>query len=373
MSAGLFFARLYYPDLLHLTMPSAFLLTAGGRRTIIRLVRHHRFLQVIDLTNSMIPEHENSFDFMPEHQVALNSQNRRVLRMGLGTPEQIEEYQKSEAINPKIGHRATFNTIDDGRYSVFETRFATELIVSYEIKNAKSPNQDEKEFFQEVLDEFITIYRHSSGDCRPRKIKDCREPMTVYTQIIEYDKKDKKITINQRLHKGRQLSFQNNTVKVNYDNQPFSLPLSAEENMRNMQTFLEKGASPLPWQGFLAEAKHAAFQIKNFKYAILEAFISAETMISSFLNQKKIEAGVSKSKLKDYETEVGISYIINVELPMALGNGINSSDREILGHVDKVRKNRNDIVHKGKIPSEQEAKYAVESVEKLAALLKKFE
>ena len=100
---------------------------------------------------------------------------------------------------------------------------------------------------------------------------------------------------------------------------------------------------------------------KNFKYALLDSFISAETAIMKFVNKLKLENGVSKNKLDDYKEEVSISYVINIEIPFLVEN-LTDDERSVLGRINRVRKIRNDVVHNGKNVTEQEAREAINAV-----------
>ena len=63
--------------------------------------------------------------------------------------------------------------------------------------------------------------------------------------------------------------------------------------------------------------------------------------------------------------------MLNIELSMLVDN-LTKEGREILGEVDRVRRMRNDIVHEGKRPTEQEAQFSVKAVEKLHASLRQW-
>ena len=93
-------------------------------------------------------------------------------------------------------------------------------------------------------------------------------------------------------------------------------------------------------------------------------------MLGFYLYQLKVKLGASKTKLDDYDEEVPFSYKLNIELPVLLGN-IDESDRQVIGDVDKVRKKRNAILHRGDDTSPQEALDAINAVGKLHDILSK--
>ena len=108
----------------------------------------------------------------------------------------------------------------------------------------------------------------------------------------------------------------------------------------------------------------------NPQYALLIAFIAAEVMLGYYLHEAKVKRGASKTKLDDYEEEVPFSYKLNIELPVLLGN-IDENDRQTIAAVDKVRKKRNSIVHRGEDVSIEEALSGINAVGHLHDMLGK--
>ncbi len=109
---------------------------------------------------------------------------------------------------------------------------------------------------------------------------------------------------------------------------------------------------------------------KNYKYALLEAFTFAEAFITDYLTEHKLSVGISKSKISDFEKEIGISYKLNIELPLILK--LKDEEKEIIGGVEAIRKIRNKIIHGQSemiIVSEAEAVQAVSAVQKLYLFL----
>ena len=106
----------------------------------------------------------------------------------------------------------------------------------------------------------------------------------------------------------------------------------------------------------------------NAKFALLEIFIVAELAISKALQKLKLDAGVSKGKLKEYRKEVSISYCINIELP-AFCKDLSDQERQVLGDIDKTRKLRNDVVHEGAPVSQEQALESIKAVSNLLVFL----
>lgn len=374
MSPGLLYVRLYYPDLLHLACPSGYLLTPKGRRAGIQVTRRCVRLQLTDLTNSMVPKKDGLSAFVPHHEITSTYQSALHLEVALVSQAELDraldEFAKTDGINPQLPHLVTFDIHKNGLYRAFETRYATVLTICYEVQDTNAVVPDDKQFFTTVLDEFVHVYRNLSGDYRPRLFEDCREPMLIRFATIAYTASELDKPPDQRLAAKRELRFDQSSHKASYDRQPFT-EVPADETTNRIRRFLSDAGQVTPAQEFLSMARHAAFHTKNFKYAVLEAFISVETLVVDYLIRVKLQRGVSKSKLDDYASEITISYMLNVELPMLVDN-ITAKERQILGNVDRVRDIRNDIVHEGKIATEQDAQFAVKAAEELHVAMRRW-
>lgn len=119
----------------------------------------------------------------------------------------------------------------------------------------------------------------------------------------------------------------------------------------------------------LSNAQRQKTLYKNYKYALLECFFVIESVVYKFVEQKKIEKGISKNKLKDFTNRIGISYLINIEMPLLLEVNDEKSKR-ILDNIDQVRRLRNEVVHKNREVSVQEADLAIAAVNSLLSFLK---
>jgi hypothetical protein len=134
----------------------------------------------------------------------------------------------------------------------------------------------------------------------------------------------------------------------------------------NLRSSLEK--DPLPEEHFLSHALELLHLHDNAKYAFLEAFLAVESSVDRFLDKKKEEAGISKKNNDDFKRETGIGYKMNIELPLAL-NGKDAEFEELLEAVNKIRKERNGIVHAGKEIPEAEVRTAITIVYRLVRYL----
>ena len=76
---------------------------------------------------------------------------------------------------------------------------------------------------------------------------------------------------------------------------------------------------------------------------------------------------MSKKKLDDLESEIPISYMISVELPCFIK--YDNDKRQTLGEIDRIRKLRNNVVHRGCEVSEKDAQSALDALKKLHNML----
>ena len=91
---------------------------------------------------------------------------------------------------------------------------------------------------------------------------------------------------------------------------------------------------------------------KNYKSAILEAFIALEILIVRITNKLKINNGISKKKLDKYKIDLSLAYIMEVELKLFFI--FTEEEEKLLFQMNRARKIRNEIMHQNKIAEEVE-------------------
>lgn len=112
---------------------------------------------------------------------------------------------------------------------------------------------------------------------------------------------------------------------------------------------------------FLSHALEQMVLNRNYKYAFLEAFLAIESSIDNFLDKKKLNANISKQYLEDFKREVGIGYKMNIELPLAIGF-LDEKFKNLLIEINKIRKLRNEIVHRGTSITHIQARSAIDNI-----------
>ncbi len=108
---------------------------------------------------------------------------------------------------------------------------------------------------------------------------------------------------------------------------------------------------------------------ENPKWALLDAFMMMELAAARFVNDAKIAKGVSKTKLEEYRRDIGISYMLNVDLPLLLCP-LSVKERQTIQEADAVRHTRNKVVHAGGVVSKEAALHAISAANNLLDLLK---
>ncbi len=90
----------------------------------------------------------------------------------------------------------------------------------------------------------------------------------------------------------------------------------------------------------------------------MESWTGLEIAIVNFLKEKKLQKGVSKNKIESFETEIGISYLINIELQLVAD--VNDQRlKDLIAEMNKLRKLRNDVIHENRIVTRENAEEAI--------------
>ena len=245
----------------------------------------------------------------------------------------------------------------------------TELYVVHEVRDTSNITEEEENFYDQIIKIFIDSYRIISKDVRVPQFPNFGQDRLIIQQCsIEYSAEEINEPVLGRLTRHRKLDLGLKLLIV--ADWTESGPASQVEiNLfsSKLKKILDQSSSVFQEEYWLLKAYEELVIRKNAKYALLEAFIGAESAIRSALRFKKLSKGVSKNKLDSYESEVGIGYLINVELPMLLED-INTSERELLGEVDRIRKLRNNVMHGASEVSEEDAGRAINVIHRLIKL-----
>jgi len=351
MAKGKIHKYYYYPGCIGL-MNEWFLLDINNIKYAVAIKRHVKGLEIYDLDNSVIIDNNGNAEF-----------KRKI---------NIKDLPYFHIINHKDMHDFIIGFNAHGEKRIIKNYYFTELLICKEVDDIISykPNYSE---FENVLTKFILYYKMAAKD---KSIKMPSESnISIFLDSLkyyEYTKDDLELEVNERLKIERQSkSFLNNQSSIILDNNEIELGKIPKHNAieigKNLKSLLENNTSDEHLYKLLIAYDKLELD-KDPKMILLELFIYTETQIYQYIKKRKIDLGVSKNKLKDYETEVGIGYMINIELPMLIPE-IDSNTRQVIGELDKVRKLRNKIVHNNFIPTKKEVVNAIKSIEKFLSYI----
>jgi hypothetical protein len=350
---GGLYVNVLYPGYIALEEKVPFWFEIQNRKTVISVYKHLEPLEILDFTNNL--EEKKVGDKYSTH---LAKEIRDISR---------------EGIVIKGGGRflKVVETDHVDKTKIFTPRYFTELMISYEVSDINNLTSEDDSLFEDVLDQFIIIYREVTKDCRVKRPCNLNEDnFLVRFGIAKYDDSDLKSGLEERLLKSRQVNFGIKTIKYEKSGGSTPKPDPKDEKVFTslLKNFINEKMDIKDVNISLAKAYEELLINKNFNYTLLDAFIAAETLVTDFLYKEKVKRGVSKKKLDNYKTEIGVSYLLNVDLPLLIDN-IDDQKRQIIGNVDKVRKLRNDFVHNGRQVSEKEALDALNYVLALVKML----
>ena len=342
MPKGALYVCLYYPGYIGLAK-GVYRGELNGRLFSVRLVDHLRPLEILDFDNRMEMRAPGIFE--PANKEWLISEPNLAVMDGS---------QLLCFLHKRGDH-----------HRLFYPRSFTQLIISYEIETAPEFTDDEFAFHERILDHFINLYRCITNDVKiTLKSRIRRNVPVALVAVVVYGEDELKRSQEERFYKVRNLGFAlrqfsiaeftHELPRVNHD---------VEEASRQMGVLRFS-----PDQIALVDAYEELLLDRNFRSAFLSAFTIGEVMVRQYLHELKLKRGASKGKLDEFEAEIPFSYLLNVELPTLIGN-LTDEERQILGAVDRTRKKRNAIIHKGEDVSQQEVVDTLNAVKNLRGLL----
>ncbi len=240
-------------------------------------------------------------------------------------------------------------------YTEFYTKDYTELVLFFETID----NPDNVTTARKALDYFIDSYRIVSGDVLTLPLNKATYVSIVTKEYFyRYSEEDLKIPKEERNKITRQFKLGVKQMTLPFwGTQGKRLVSDGVKVAATLKEYFKKNTKREVLQEFLLKAKEELHVHKNYKYAFIETWTTLEVAIASYLRNAKLTKGISKNKVDDFESEVGISYLLNIELPL-----IHSSNDEefklLIGKVDSIRKLRNRVIHQNKDISLTEAENA---------------
>jgi hypothetical protein len=361
MATGLVFVKFLYPGHFGLEIPSHYFLTVDKTHALVRLLRNIKSLEVLDFTNELVPD--------------TGGKNFRQLRRPIDSPgpgsmeltaatksiaterEDILLHDLNKGKVTDFPHRLTIDPVSREQYRLFKTRDWTDVVISYETENVESVTPQEA-FFQKVWDRFIATYRLKTKDSRILYFEDVHEAIHWHVGTVIYSVDEMLLSPVERLAASRpSVQPKHSSISFPYAHEGF-FEFDVHRTTQEVFDFLKTGRSVSIAEELLLKAHEAAYHRKNFRYALVESFTAAELCVSNVLNRFKLSRGVSKGKLEEYRDEVPMAYKLNVELAVLLETP-SDKEKQVIGDVNWLRKERNAVVHDGKVVIEAEARRAV--------------
>ncbi len=345
---GIFYTSIYYPGYISLETNRWYVFKVHEKTVGVILDAHIPTVKLIDFNND----------------ITTIKQGEKIYIDSDLSDSKVIDYTKG---NLKIKKRFC---VDEKKEKMAYSDFYTRLIIAHEaVKQGQKVGSEA--FFEPVLEFFISHYRVETKDIFVRLLGDLSDRYSITTCFLSYDASDFGLSIEEKVKKPRKLKFV--LKRTQFDDNTESIPrLSTYEAIELSDRFskvLNDENIYFEQNNLLVKAFEEIRINKNFKYAFLEIFIVIEVLVSRFLRNLKLQNGVSKGKLDKYETEISISYMLNVEIPAFIAD-ITEKERNLIGQIDSIRKKRNDIVHKGDTVNETDAIEAIKFTMKLMEFIK---
>ena len=325
---------------------TAYPVVIDGRMGVVLLYRHLTPVEGLDFQNRITQE-------------VRDGRNRWSLERAIDMPQ-----QHCIAFE---GNNQLVYVFEDGvqYYRLFRPRDFTELIVAFEVDDIDNLTEEEKKLHERILDQFITAYRAFTGDIGVRMPDDLFEDYPLIRMgRHEYTEEELRFTEIERLRRLR-------TMDMRIEGLPFGINLhlltppqvDPERVGPIISAFLRTGETiPRP-QATLIKAAEELKIGHNYRYAFLLASFVIEEVVTEFLEDIKRRAGVSDRAIEAYRGEIGIAYKIKVELPLILPQ--NHPIRRLIPEMTGVNSIRNDVVHRARVPTFQEAGNSIQIADRL--------
>ncbi|HLG41407.1 MAG TPA: hypothetical protein VI461_17135 [Chitinophagaceae bacterium] len=337
---GCYYFCTFYPAKLMLPEKTSYSFQFETNKIVVQINRHLKSLVVNDFGNRIIKTTENELVF---HSV----ENDKIEIDKLNMVVEIED-NGFFIVDHKKHLRKEFFTLNH-----------TEIILSFET-TLNHPNYD---FSQKVLDFFIESYRMVSEDVLTLQ----KDKIPFYTKIYKYDfhhysEEELKLSQEERLKIPRALRLKFHQISIPFwATQGKKIVASKEEIAKKLKDFFSGPKNMGVLNEFILKASEELNVHKNYKYSLIESWTALEIAIVSYTTDHKVKKGISKNKIKDYERDIGVSYLINIELPLIHPTN-DTAFKNLLSQIDLIRKLRNNAIHENKSVSETDATNAIKTL-----------
>ncbi len=338
-SLGCYFLHIYYPSQIYLEQPSRFAFEFENEHFSVLIIKTLKSLVINDFDNEILSKY---VDEKPFHE--LKKKN-----IELGERSFVTVFDNGSigyAINP-----------EKNLYTEFYPKDYTEVIVSFESQR----KDDNVSTVLKALSYFIESYRFVSGDLFTLDLsKTTSVSMVTRDYFHTYSDIELKMPKEERSIISREVLFGLRQVRFPFWNtQGKTLLVDKKKVSANLANHFKNRIPSDALADFLLRAREELHVHKNYKYAFIETWTALEIAIVNFLKNVKLKKGISKTKIEAYESEVGISYLLNIELPL-IHQTNDDRFKMIIGKVDAIRKLRNKVIHENRDINFEQAQNAHE-------------
>ncbi|HLI85800.1 MAG TPA: hypothetical protein VKV17_17935 [Bryobacteraceae bacterium] len=255
-------------------------------------------------------------------------------------------------------------------YRFFKRRRFTELFIVHEVEDTKNLTEQETKRYKGILDRFVFAYRAFTGDVSVRMPNDLvGDYPVIRAGTHEYSDQELQAPEPERITTLPPIDIGVEVLPLGFNIHEIKQPaVDPERTGPLMSAFLASGDSVPDAYSLLVKALEELKIANDYRYALLLGFFSIEQVITDLLRHIKESAGISNKTLKEYEGEVGMSYKINVELPLVFKP--DHPVRQLIPDLKNANSIRNKVVHEGRKVTYDEAEAVITAADKLIKALR---
>jgi hypothetical protein len=353
MARGVIYVQSFYPGDIAIQEKKGIEILDDGKLAIATINRHISALTIDDFSNG-IEFTQDGEKVVPKLKVPITVIDHHIFACD-GGPD-------------RLLFLVDYTRLDYRRYTL---RAFSEILISWEIDH-DNPGHEDLDFHAVVLQKFLRTYRHVSRDVSivtPDRLR--RDIPMRMIAVVPYSDAELQMAPKERLLRPRTLQFGLKEASIaEFLRYLPKTNAATEGNTKTLADTLRSGAPLDERSEGLLRAFEELTVNENPTWALLDIFMAAELAIAQFVNRSKIAKGVSKTKLEDFRRDIGVSYMINVDLPLLL-SPLSAQERKTIECIDSVRRKRNNVVHEGAVVSKDEALNAINAASHLFDLLKR--
>jgi hypothetical protein len=331
---------IFYPGRIRMPERTAYLVRLGDKIGSLLLYRHLKPVEALDFSNSlqrterdgrMRWELQRPITMATEHNMAMESEGQLIY------------------------------VFEDGvqYYRLFRPRDFTEIFIVHDVEDTANLTDEEKSRHERIAERFLMAYRAFTGDISVRMPNDLATDYPVIRAgLHEYTEEELRAPEHERITSLRDLGIRVEAVPLGINPHVLTPPaVDVERAGPLIQRLLASGDSVPEPQAMLVKAVEELKIGQDHRYSLLLAFFSIEQVVTEFLEDIKGRAGISDKTIKSYRGDIGMSYKINVELPLVLRP--DDPVRQLIPALGQANGLRNQVVHKGRDVTFAEAGFVI--------------